>query len=654
MAEAEGRAVTDDRRRAMTLYGQTMTRTGAIFALGLVSVVPFGILSVAVTTRFLDPTEFGQLAILFAVASVVTMFCGVGFLQGTMIAVYGISEDGDDGGGADGLEMTAEEVELADVAARSDEQKRLLGSGLLIVFATSTALCVAVAAIGVVVAHLAFGGEWWISVLLMAASAWAGGLWRMMHQVPRMERMAVRWAWLQWIRPGLVVAGSIAALVAGLGIDGILAATAVATLLATAVAYFVSRRSFRYGFRRDDVGVIWRAGRAWVPLIFAVAIQTNVSILLLGLLATPASVGLFQVATRIAQFPIYFADGFVTAWPAMERSPISFAAKERKGVREYSASVFTLLALTTLGLLVFICFAADSLIHIAAPAYRDAASLIPIVAAAGAANVVFRGVFRATGFARRRYWYTFLHLVWIAPFAAVSALLVPWDASYGVAIAQVVAGVFISICFVLVDRRSRNPTPFEWKRLALAFLVAAACVAVVQLLPLEGTARPIASVLAFAAFPLLLLAVRAVPREDVSTVRAIAGAVLPAWRAKAEARERLATIPTHERQALLLIAANRQDPDKAATELGVTRPIALARTVRALRALANEEANPTPYDHEIGEYLVNRGPTIERDVLATRLRSAGIDPLELHVLEEAVGLARRLGRGRADEPVPAI
>lgn len=626
----------------MTLYGQTMTRTGAIFAVGLAAVVPFGILSIAVTTRFLDPTEFGQLAILFSIASAVTMFCGVGFLQGTMIAVYGVSDDGDDGGGADGFEMTADEVEMADAAALSDERKRLLGSGLLIVAATSTMLCLAVAAIGVVVVQLAFGGEWWISVLLMSASAWAGALWRMMHQVPRMEREAVRWAWLQWIRPALVVAGSIAALAAGLGIDGVLLATAVTTLMATAVAYFVSRRSFRYGFRREDVRVTWEAGRAWVPLIFAVAVQTNVSVLLLGLLATPASVGLFQVATRIAQFPIYFADGFVTAWPAMERSPISLAAKERKGVREYSATVFTLLALTTLGLLVLVCFAADSLIHIAAPAYREAASLIPIVATAGAAHVVFRGVFRATGFHRRRYWYTALHLLWIAPYAAVTALLIPWDASYGVAIAQVVAGVFVSVCFVLLDRRSQNPTPFEWRRLGLAFLMAALCVGVVQLSPLDGSGRLIASILGFALFPLLLLAVRAVPREDVPIARAIAGSVLPTWRAKAEARERLATIPTYEREALILVAAQRQDPDEAATELGVTRPVALARTVRALRALAGEEDRATPYDHEIGEYIVNHGPTIERDVLATRLRSVGIDPLELHMLDDAAGLARRL------------
>jgi hypothetical protein len=119
-------------------------------------------------------------------------------------------------------------------------------------------------------------------------------------------------------------------------------------------------------------------------------------------------------------------------------------------------------------------------------------------------------------------------------------------------------------------------------------------------------------------FPLLLLAVRA------------------------EARERLATIPDHERQALLLIAAERRDPDEAAAALGVSRPIVLARTVRGLRALVGETASATPLDYEIGEYVINRGPTIERDVLAARLRAEGIDPLELHLLDDAAGLARRL------------
>ena len=468
--------------RIMTLYGQTMTRTGSIFAFGLAAVVPFGILSIAVTTRYLAPDEYGHLAVLFAVASFVTMFCGIGFLQGTMISVYGIADDGDgDGDGeVDGFDATVREMTLVEAAAGPEEKKRLLGSGLLVVVATTSLLCGAVGLIGAPLATALFGSGWVGPVLWMAASAWAGGLWRLMHQIPRMERHSIRWAVLQWARPALVVLGTWLALAAGLGVSGVLMATALGTLAATAIAFVVSRHSFRVAPRRGDLAYLWKAGRAWVPLIFAVAVQTNISVFLLGILATPSSVALFQVATRISQFPIYFADGFVTAWPAMERSPISLAAKAQKGLREYSAAAFTLLALSTLGLLVMVSLFADALIHIAAPSYRSAASLIPIVAAGAAAHVAFRGVFRATGFSRRRYWYTFLHLLWVAPYAAVTALLVPLNASYGVAIAQLAAGITVTVCFVLLDRHSEVTTPFQWRRLGLALLVASGCVAVSQ------------------------------------------------------------------------------------------------------------------------------------------------------------------------------
>jgi O-antigen/teichoic acid export membrane protein len=636
----------------MRMHGQMMTRTGTIFALGLVSVVPFGVLSIAVTTRYLDPHEYGQLAILFAIGSVVTMFCGIGFQQGVMISVFGIADDGEDGGG-DALDLAdGEDIGDGAVMVSSNERRRLLGSGLLIVLITTTALCLVVAAIGVAVA-LSLGGGWVGPILWMTASAWAGGLWRMMHQIPRMERRAVTWAWLQWARPAFVVLGSIAALIAGFGISGVLAATAIGTLAATAGAYVVSRDSFRFEYRREDWATTWKAGRAWVPLIFAVAIQTNVSVLLLGIVAAPSSVGLFQVASRIGAFPIYFADGFVTAWPALERSQVSFAAKELKGVREYSSAVFTLLALTTLGLLVLVCLSADAMVHIAAPAYASASTLIPIVAANGVAYVVFRGVFRATGFPRRRYWYTLLHLLWILPFAAAVAILVPINASYGVAIAQVIAGSSVAAAFVFLDRRSSVSTPFQWRRLGTALLVAIACVVPVQMLPLDGLARALVSLLALAAFPLLLLALRAVPLRELGTVLAIIGSTLPQWRSKKDARLRLAEIPDRERRALVLIAAQHRDPTEAAEQLHVSESVALARMVRGLRRMVGETDPPTPFDHEIGRYVLYKGSTIEKDVLATHLREVGIDPLALYLLDDAAKLAARVGNGKAAAPSTA-
>ena len=56
-----------------------MTRAGAIYALGMMAILPAGLVSVAVTTRYLEPADYGRLAILFAVASVLTILCGLGY-----------------------------------------------------------------------------------------------------------------------------------------------------------------------------------------------------------------------------------------------------------------------------------------------------------------------------------------------------------------------------------------------------------------------------------------------------------------------------------------------------------------------------------------------------------------------------------------------
>ena len=48
----------------MVSYGQSMTRAGAIYAVGMMAVFPVALLSVAITTRYLEPPDYGRLAIL--------------------------------------------------------------------------------------------------------------------------------------------------------------------------------------------------------------------------------------------------------------------------------------------------------------------------------------------------------------------------------------------------------------------------------------------------------------------------------------------------------------------------------------------------------------------------------------------------------------
>jgi O-antigen/teichoic acid export membrane protein len=614
----------------MTLYGGAMTRAGSIFAIGMMAIVPFGVVSLAVTTRFLEPADFGRLAILFAIASVVTVVAGLGVFQGTLITVYGAVDD-DEGGDVD---VAADSSDVERPQETSDERRRILGSGLLILVVMATALCLMVAVAGSAVAALLLDSSWIGAIAWMSASAWAGAIWRVVHQVPRMERRPVRWAALQFLRPGLVLAGTVAALVAGLGIEGVLMATAAGTLLAAAFAFLISRRCFRFEPRLADASMLWQKGRDWVPLTLASVVQANASVLLLGALATPASVGLFQVANRIAQIPSYFADGFLTGWPAMERSPISIAAKDRKGRREYSAAVFTLFCLITLALLFAVSVLSGVLIHIAAPSYDSAAALIPVVAAAYGAFAVFRGVYRATSFPWRRYWYMLLHLVWIVPYAGVAAILMPLDPSYGVAIAQVMAGVVVSLGFVVVDRRSPEPTPFHWRRLGIALVAACSCVTLARLLPVSSTAQALVSLGVLVAFPAFLIATGTVPREQLRVVWSIVLSVLPRGMRKGRLKKELAALPEHEREAVVLVVCERIDPDLAARRLGATTELVLARMVRGLRRFSGG-GQATPVDHLIGGYLVHPGSTIERDAWGAHLRAAGVDPLQLHLLEES-------------------
>ena len=361
------------------------------------------------------------------------------------------------------------------------------------------------------------------------------------------------------------------------------------------------------------------------------------------MLASPTSVGLYQVANRIAGIPNYYSDGFIHAWPAMERSAISIAAKERKGRSGYQATVFTLLALTSLGLLVAVSLLADLLIHIAAPEYESAASLIPVVAASYGAAICLRGTFRATAFPRRRYWYTLIHLLWIAPYAAVSLLLIPWDPGFGVAIAQIIAGVLAVVGYVSLDKRlAEEPTPFQWRRLGFVAAIGIGCVLVAQLAPPQTPAQAALSIIGLAAFPVLLLATGAISRRDLKIAKTVVASIIPQPVSREDAERRLAALPDQEREALQLLVCDRIDADDAARVVGVTPPVMLARVVRGLRRFAGE-GEPTSVDHLIGEYVLYKGTTLDRDALAANLRAQGVDSLQIHVLDEANGRIARIG-----------
>ena len=136
----------------MTIYGRVAARTSTIYAIGMMGVLPFGLVSSPSPRATSALADFGRRATLFAVSSLVTVLCGLGLLQGTMMAVYRIADGGEDSGG----DVVAEAE--GEPAVTSRERCRLLGSGFIIVGAAAGALvCGVLALFANPVAHLLLG-----------------------------------------------------------------------------------------------------------------------------------------------------------------------------------------------------------------------------------------------------------------------------------------------------------------------------------------------------------------------------------------------------------------------------------------------------------------------------------------------------------------
>ena len=91
------------------------------------SVFPFSLLQLAVFTRFLEPAEYGELALLMFFSGLSTMIMNLVTLQGALIVTYGHSGDdgGDDGMDDGGGDMGAVDEDLGTQQLVKDRQLAL-------------------------------------------------------------------------------------------------------------------------------------------------------------------------------------------------------------------------------------------------------------------------------------------------------------------------------------------------------------------------------------------------------------------------------------------------------------------------------------------------------------------------------------------------
>ena len=615
-------------------FGVRLSRDTTAYLIGVVISFAFSLASIVVLTHFLSPAEFGELALLLVMAAFLTVFYNVGTLQGTFGWVFGSAGE--------------EEVDDDDAQqSAAGTKRRALGTGLVTTFAIAavgTAVIVLLAS-PIAAAILGDSSEQEL-VIFAAASAAAGSLWRLVSNIPRMERKPRKFVLLNSLRPVLVVGAVVPLVATGGGVEGAILGTAAGSVVAVLIGLWATRRSYKLAWDRLDARMIIRRGRIFVPVIISIWIAQNVDIYALAWFAPEDEVGLYRLANRMGAFLDYFTAALFMAWTPLSGSSTFAAAVAQRGKEALGGRLLTYFMLAGLFLLLAITVAADTLVKIAPPDYAEAAPLIPLMGAAFLSYGLLVAVYRLASFPRKLVKYIGAAMASAIVFLGSAFLLVPWLESYGAALSVIIGFLAGTAGMTYYSQTGPTPLKIEWRKLLAALAVGGACLAVARVLgPLAGEWRPLVELVALALFPIALLRLDIVTAEDRDAIARVVRQVLPQRRRGGELESQVEALPPDEAYLLLAVVARGRPAEQVAEELGAEPAATQVRLVRLLRRLGNGGQNGDQveaHDAEIGELLFTPMPVAERDGIARELWSEKVDPADIHALERMVEQLQRL------------
>jgi O-antigen/teichoic acid export membrane protein len=616
----------------MIVFGRRISRDAAVYLVALALGLPLSLASVAVTTRYLSTADFGNLSLLFLAAGFLTVAYNLISLQGTfMWAVGGADEDG-------GGDIMAD-VDLP----MPSNRRRALGSGIALSLFVTTAGTGLMMLLSRSASAALLGSDRYSTAIRWAAlSAGFGALWRFSVNVLREERRPYQFAVMFCSRPILALALSVPLLEAGHGIDGVLAATALGTLASGSIAIWLGRSAYSLALNAHDMRQIVRLGKKLVPVILGIWLIHSVDLLALARYASPAEVGVYRIASRLGQFPSYVISAFLMALSPLFRTSLVHAAQDRYGQQRITSVLFTYFELVNLTVLVTLGLGADLLVHVAAASYRSAAPLIPLVGLGFVLYGTFYFLARYAPIANKMRWFGGIAVASSAVIGGSAVILIPPLGSYGAALSLVLGMTWAVIVFLWLIARSAAPIPFQWGRLGAATTLAAGVFVAGAYNGSSGLTHAAIAAGLIVGYPLTLIAAGIVPRGNVRPLLRMLRSAVP-QRPGADFLARVGELSATERILLERIVRRREEYQTVAGDLALSSSLALGRTVRALRRL-DGVPGATAADARIGRALLGEGPHIETDFLIRRLWADGVDPLDLHHVESAVGTVRRVGR----------
>lgn len=613
--------------------------------------------SVLVVAFFLGPAEFGRYGLLLFFAGLLNILFNLASKQGTLKRVFGTAGDDDE---------DEEDEDGQPTAADEGADRRSLGTGMVltaIVSLLGTAVTIALAG---PIAELLLGDEGDRELVVLAAIAGGtGAVFRLASLVLWLERRPGPHVAAEVTRPVLVLAGVLAFVVPGGGLEGAIAGTALGGALAAAFALTLLRRSYEWAFSLAEAGAIYVKGAPRIPIVLSMWTVQNVDIFILSRFISDADLGVYQLASRVGIVVAFLPGGFRMAMRPLRKSLAYKSVQQTYGravARGQELAYFVLLCVTTL---LAVVLATELLVRLAPSGYSGAAPLIPLLAAGLMGPSIMRQVSRSVAIPRKRLNFILSVVSAALIFIGLTVLLAPEIDAYAAPVSMMVAFAIPGGYLMLRGQLGPKPVRVPYRALAAATALAAAAGAAYHFLdPGDAILQLALAAALFGGYLSGMVVAGIVPRQHRRALYAIARGLAGRSASGFRPRRALKRLEPADREALRLAIREKRPVEEIPGELatrgmelppgegGAGNGAAVSRQlVAAVRRAARKGGTPVgagdsgegrgARDARIAAFLFPTGTAAQRDAGMRGLLSGGLPGEELLALEAVVeGLSR--------------
>lgn len=622
------------RRGVLATLGGRLFDHASVFSIGSGLEIVLGLVRLAILTRLLEISIYGQLTLLVLFAGWVTVLVRVSIVTGTLISAFR------GGGDEEGIDD--------DSAPQVDSkhgQRTVLGTGLLVsLMITATLVAVVGAFAGPIDEMLIDSGD---GFLIVAATLLGGlnGCFRLVSSIPRFERKPRTYVVLQLLHTLLGLVAAVALIEAGFGLEGAIAGLTLGTILSFIPALIVSRHRFALRFGAEHVMALVRTGAPLIWITVGFWAFRSVDLFMISRYLSDVDVAVYRVAARIGGLTTSAVGGLILAWGPLMRGPMR-GALHREGLLEEAGSrLFTYFWLVSLWIILALALLRDGLVLIAGPGYGDAAALMPLLGISGLLVSTLVVGYRTSMMRGKRRYFIVLAVAMPILLVGLAVVLMPRFGLDGAAATVIVPPLLAAAVFLWISERSDRPIGLSWAGLTRGTVIAAAWAAV--WLPLTAAAGSLAvplGLVATLAVPVAFVVGGALSRDEAMRFASLIRA--PKLR---DSIDPLELLGRQDLDLLDSLLRKGEGVESAARASGREVDEVLAHLVALLREIG-EIGEPKPIDPKLGSYLLSGENVNLRDRKGHMLAlEEGVSSLEVDELTTIATRVRELPQRRWDK-----